>query len=644
MPVRWSGATTARAPGAQTGRVFARIPGVMSAAPNDAFRTLADLPFFVMGRYPRDLFVGRCREGGIDGQSTHAFFERIRDLALGLERLGVARGDRVAIVSESRPEWLVADLAALTLGAVTVPIYPTLTAAQTRAILADSGARVAFVSDRTQAEKLAEVRDGVPGFDATIVMAGETGGLGGRTLTLDEVAERGHDRLRESWGLGRQYHDRARQVAPGDLATLIYTSGTTGDPKGVMLTHANIVSNVKACCEVLGLGPDDVALSFLPLSHSFERTVAYIYLASGVTLVFAESLETVGRDLGVVRPTMMTGVPRAFEKMQARILEAAASAPLVRRVLFRWALAVGRAVSRARLTGRRPPLFAAVQHRLADRLVLSKIRARTGGRIRYLVSGSAALPPAVAEFFHAVGLLLLEGYGLTETAPVLTVNPPDSPRLGTVGRPIPGVELRIAEDGEILARGPNVMAGYYNKPEATAAVLRDGWLHTGDIGEIDGQGYLRITDRKKDIIVTSGGKKVVPQPVENLLKASPLVAEAVVLGEKRRFPAVLIVPDFAALERRLAELGRPLGPRAELVRRPDVIALYQSVVDEVNRDLAQFERLKKFALLPEEFSIARGELTPTMKVRRRVVEERYQALIDEMYAEPEDSRTGRVPA
>jgi long-chain acyl-CoA synthetase len=612
-----------------------RMRADMSPAPNDAFRTLADLPFFVMGRYPRDLFVGRCREAGIDGLSTYAFFERIRDVALGLERIGVSRGDRVAIVSESRPEWLVADLAILTLGAVTVPVYPTLTAAQTRYILADAGARAAFASDRTQAEKLAEIRHALPGLETTVLVSGDRDGLPGSTLTLAEVAELGHDRLRVSWGLARAYHDQARQVAPDDLATLIYTSGTTGDPKGVMLTHANIVSNVKACCEVLDLGPDDVALSFLPLSHSFERTVAYIYLASGTTVVFAEAIETIPRDLGLVRPTMMTGVPRLFEKMHARIVEAGTSGSAVRRALFRWAVAVGRARSRARLAGRRPSLVTALQFPLADRLVLSKIRARTGGRLRYLVSGSAALPLAVAEFFHAVGLRLLEGYGLTETAPVLTVNPPDAPRLGTVGPPIPGVELRIAEDGEILARGPNVMVGYYNQPEATAAVLRDGWLHTGDIGELDERGYLRITDRKKDIVITSGGKKVVPQPVESALKSHPLVAEAMVIGEKRRFPAVLIVPDFAALERRLAELGRPAGPRAELVARPDVRELYQAVVDEVNRNLAQFERLKKFALLPEELSIERGELTPTMKVRRKVVEERYRSVIETMYAEGE---------
>ena len=377
---------------------------------------------------------------------------------------------------------------------------------------------------------------------------------------------------------------------------------------------------------MLPVSQEDVALSFLPLSHSFERTVAYIYLAAGVTIVFAESLETVARDLTVVRPTIMTGVPRVFEKFYARVHENVAAQPALRRLLFRWAVRAALARVRGRWT------LGALVAPLADRLILAKIRERLGGRLRYAVSGSAPLPRHVGEFFQAVGLPIVEGYGLTETAPVLTVNPFDAPRLGTVGRPIPGVEIRIAPDGEILARGPNVMAGYYNRPEDTQAVLRDGWLHTGDVGEIDADGYLRITDRKKDIIITSGGKHVAPQPLEARLKASPLVAEAVVLGDRRKFPAALIVPDFAALERRLAELGRPAGPREELVTRPDVVALYQEIVDALNRDLAQFERIKRFALLPRELSMESGELTPTLKVRRRIVEERWRETIEQLYA------------
>lgn len=600
---------------------------------DSAFRTLADLPFYVMGRYPKDVLVGWCREGGVDGLSSHEFFDRIRDLALGLDALGVGSGDRVAILSESRPEWLIADLAILSLGAVVVPIYPTLTARQVEYILRDAGVRFAFTSDRTQAEKVQQVRRQLPDLGAVIVLTGESAGSGGSVLPVADVADRGHRRIRDGWGVGRGYHDRARSLTPESLATIIYTSGTTGDPKGAMLTHGNIVSNVKGSLEVLGVSEDDVALSFLPLSHAFERTVVYIYLAAGAIVVFAQALDTLPRDMRTVRPTIMTGVPRVFEKMQARVLETGASGSFVRRVLFHWAIGVGRARSQARGVGRRLSMFHDLQHALADRLVLAKIRARVGDRLRCMISGSAALPRAVAEFFDAVGLRILEGYGLTETAPVLTVNPPGRPRFGTVGPAIPGVELRIAADGEILARGPNIMLGYYNKPEATANALRDGWFHTGDVGEIDADGYLRITDRKKDILVTSGGKKIVPQPIESVLKTSPLVAEAVLIGEKRRFPAVLLVPDFRAVERRLQDLGRPPAPWAELVRRPDVIALFQELIDNVNRGLAHFEQIKKFAVLPEEFSIERGELTPTMKVRRKAVEERWRPVIEQMYAE-----------
>jgi long-chain acyl-CoA synthetase len=351
-----------------------------------------------------------------------------------------------------------------------------------------------------------------------------------------------------------------------------------------------------------------------------------------VTVVFAESMDTVPRDIVTVRPTVLTGVPRVYEKMQARILATGEALPPAKAMLFRWAVKAGTARARARLTGRVPGPLVAARAAIADRLVFATVRARLGGRIRFLVSGSAPLGASVLEFFHGIGLPIVEGYGLTETAPILTVNPPDAPRVGTVGRPLPNVELRIAPDGEILARGPNVMAGYYNKPEATAAVLRDGWFATGDIGALDAEGYLKITDRKKDLLVTSGGKNVAPQPIENILKRSPLVAEAVVLGDRRRFVTALVVPDFAALERRLQALGRPLASHAELVARPDVIALYQEVIDALNHDLSPFERIKRVALLPEEFTIGSGELTPTLKVKRKVVEERWRSVIDALYA------------
>jgi long-chain acyl-CoA synthetase len=382
---------------------------------------------------------------------------------------------------------------------------------------------------------------------------------------------------------------------------------------------------------VVPVGPDDVSLSFLPLSHSFERLVSYVYLAHGVTIVFAESMDTVGRDLGLVRPTVMTGVPRVYEKFQARILERGHTLPQPRRTLFHWGVKVAHAKARAEGNGGQAGALLALEAKIAERLVFSKIRDSVGGRLWCLVSGSAPLPVHTAEFFFGLGLPITEGYGLTETSPVVTANPTDATRLGTVGKPIPGVEVRIADDGEVLVRGPNVMIGYYNKPAETAAVLRDGWFHTGDIGSVDASGYLRITDRKKDLLVTSGGKKVAPQPVEAILKRSPLITEAVLLGDRRRFIAALLVPDFKALERRLQDLGRPPAERDDLVTREDVVALYQEIVEALNRDLSQFERIKRFRLLPREFTIESGELTPTMKVKRKVVEQQWAAAIDQMY-------------
>ncbi len=603
-------------------------------AREDALQTLADLPFYVSGRYPKDQYIGRCRGEAVEWLSSRELFDRIRDVALGLEALGLEAGDRIALASESRPGWLVIDLAVLTIGAVLVPVYPTLTAAQAAAVMADAGVRMAAGADAAQLAKLAEARPSVPSLHTLIVLtAGAEAAVPG-ALTLDAVAARGHDRIRGGWGVAKEYRDRAARVRADDLATLIYTSGTTGEPKGVMLTHGNIVSNVKGCLQVLPVRQEDVALSFLPLSHAFERTVVYAYLAAGASVVFAEAMDTLPRDLMTVRPTIMTGVPRVFEKVRARVFDTVARGPALERAVFAWAVKAAEAWTAAQLDGRRPPPWIRGAHALADRLVFARIRARVGGRVRAFVSGSAALSPAIGRFFYGAGLTIVEGYGLTETSPVLTVNPFEAPRFGTVGPPLPGVELRIADDGEILARGPNVMRGYYNRPEATAAVLVDGWFHTGDVGRIEPDGFLVITDRKKDVLVTSGGKKIAPQPIENVVRLNLLVTEAVLLGERRRFPAILIVPDFAALERRLRELGRPAGPRDQLVRRPDVVALYQAIVDEVNRGLAQFERIKKVALLPEEFSIARGELTPTMKVRRRAVERRWSEIIDGLYAEP----------
>ncbi len=598
--------------------------------------TLAQIPAHIAGKYSRDVFMRRCRADGSDAWSTAQLVEAVHALAAALLDLGVEAGDRVALMSDSRPEWVVCDLATLEIGAVTVPIYPTLSPAQARYILEDSGARIAIVSDLVQAAKIQDVRHLLTALEVLVIIEPEGHGkaatAGGSVLAMSELIARGRDRLAADPSVRVALDTRIAAVAPGQLATIIYTSGTTGDAKGVMLTHDNIVSNVLGAAPILRKGPEDVALSFLPLSHGFERTVVFSYLTDGVTVVFAESIDTLARDLPATAPTLMTAVPRVFEKLYSRIHETVQQGPAVRRTLFHWALRLGLARVREAQRGRASFAPSGWRDMLADRLVFSRIRSRLGGRMRTLMSGSAPLPTDIAEFFAAAGLLILEGYGLTETSPILTANHPDAPRFGTVGQALDRVELRIAEDGEILARGPNIMQGYWRKPAETAAALAGGWFHTGDIGTLSADGYLTITDRKKDLLVTSGGKKVAPQPIEQRLKAHPLVAEAVVVGDGRRFPAALIAPAFPALGQRLRALGRAEEARDALVARPDVIALYQEIVDGLNRDLAHYEQIKKIALLPAEFTIAGGELTPTMKVKRRVIEDQWRGVIEEMYA------------
>ena len=599
--------------------------------------TIAQLPFFASGRYPKSDLLGRCRDGRIEPISGRDLVERVRDLSLGLSAIGMTRGDRVALLSESRPEWLLVDFAILAAGAVTTPVYPTLSTDQTAFILRDSGATIAVASNETQFAKLLAIAPQLPSLRAIVVIDAPEASTLPRVgdiepLTLADVASRGHRRILDGWGVGREFHDEAKKVRPSDLATIIYTSGTTGEPKGVMLTHANLVANLVGVNQVLDLRSDDTALSFLPLCHAFERTVAYIYLACGVSIIFAESVDTIARDLKLVRPTVMTGVPRVFEKLHARVLEAGRQPGGVKRLIFDWAVSVAAERGRVLPEGGPASFALSTKSKLAERLVFQRIRDGLGGRFRFVVSGSAALRPDIGRFFYGVGLPILEGYGLTETAPVLCVTPLEAIRFGTVGPPLPNVELRIADDGEILARGPNVMTGYLNRPAQTAEAIRDGWLHTGDVGAFDDAGYLRITDRKKELIVTSGGKKIAPQPIETALRAAGLVAEAVVVGETRHFVCVLIVPDFQQLGQRIG-MTRPADESAArvLIDRPDVQSLYAQVVAGVNQGLAQFERIKKFALLTREFTVESGELTPTLKVRRKVVERTCREAIERLY-------------
>ena len=595
-------------------------------------RTLAELPFHVAGRYPKPVLVCRCIGDTLVDRSSRELFDEVRDLSLGLESLGVGPGDRVAILSDSRPEWTITDLAILTAGAVTVPVYATLPANQVGYILAHSGARIVVAADEVQAAKVREERHRLPALEALVVIDVSPDG-GSDATSWSDIVERGHQRLMTENGLGRQYKERAHAIEPDALATIIYTSGTTGRPKGVMLSHRNFVVNVVDIDAVVTVTDDDTALSFLPLSHAFERMIVYLYLYKGATIAFGESFATLARDMQQVRPTVMTGVPRVYEKLRAGIVDAVAAASRARQGLFAWAVGVGHAAATARLAGREPGALTRLQLRLADRLVLSKIRARTGGRLRFVVSGSAPLGRAVAEFLFAIGLPVLEGYGLTETSPALTASPLEAPRLGSVGRALPSVQLRIADDGEILARGPNVMVGYYDNTEATAATIRGGWFHTGDIGQFDADGYLSVTDRKKELLVTAGGKNVAPQPIEALLKRDAIVAEAVLIGDRQRFVAALLIPDFALLEQRRSG-GVAGASREALVGRDDVRELFQPIVDRANSELASFEQVKSFALLPAEFTVEGGELTPTLKVKRRVVADRWKGVIESIYAAP----------
>ena len=603
--------------------------------------TLAALPFYAAGRYPKSDCLRWCRENEIVEFSSREFFDRVRDLSFGLRVLDVEAEDRVAIISEPRPDWLTTDFAVLANGAVSVPIYPTLPSSQVAYILADSGAKVVVVSDEEQAAKVRSVWSELPQLKALIVMESreiDRAGEGDRhEVSFDNLLDRGHQRLITGDGLARQYKEDALAIKPDQLATIIYTSGTTGDPKGVMLTHGNVTSNILAAKTVVTLDDSDEALSFLPLSHAFERTVVMLYFYSGVTVTFAESLDTIGRDLQRVRPTVMTGVPRVFEKLHARIFSTVAEAPLVRQKMFHWALHVGRRCSQSKLANRPVPVSVRAQMAIADKVVLSKVRARLGGRLRWVVSGSAPLAVDVAEFLFSIGVPVLEGYGLTETAPVLTVNPEGRQKLGTVGPPLPHVTLRIATDGEILARGPNIMKGYYGNTRATDEVIRDGWLHTGDIGKLDADGYLTITDRKKEIIVTANGKNIAPNPIEAALKKSPFVAEAMLVGDRRPYVVAILVPDFDVLTARFGNDSDSQMSSGDFtyskhfLEQPDIESLFADIVERVNANLASYEQVKRWRLLPAVFSISTGELTPTLKLRRRIVVERWSSLISELY-------------
>jgi long-chain acyl-CoA synthetase len=563
--------------------------------------------------------------------SSRSFLHRVASLAGALTKLGIRKGDRVALFSENRPEWHVADLAILGLGAINVPVYPAEVVERLQYTLDHSQARLCFVSGLEQFEKVRAVWSELPQLETMIPIArvGTDAVEPGRRVLVWEAAAR--EDISESELAA--FERTARSHGPDDIASLIYTSGTTGTPKGALLTQRNFASNVLSTLGQFGYGPAHLAMSLLPVCHIYERKVDYGYFAEGSAIAYAESFDKVVENMREVRPTIMAVVPRFFEKFHGRLLQRVGAAPGPEQKLFHWALAVGRQALPYRLARRPLPGWLSLRYRLADWFVYRPIRVELGGRMQYFISGAAPLARELNEFFHCLGLTIYEGYGLTETSPVIAVNLPGKTKLGTVGPPIPGVEVKIAPDGEILTRGPHVMKGYYKMEAETAEVLRDGWFYTGDVGFLDEDGFLTVTDRKKDLIKTAGGKYVAPQPIENQLRQSPYIENAVVVGDRRKYAVALLVPNVANLERLAAERGIVCNSPAELLANPLVRSAVQAVVDRVNERLAQYERLKRFAWLEQDFTFDEGHLTYTQKVRRRQVEEQYRNLIDRLYEE-----------
>ena len=577
----------------------------------------------------RSLFLTK-REGRVRTISWQEAGHDVDALALWLLRQHVQPGDRILLLCENRPEWGIADLAIQSVGAWTVPVYPSLTASELSVIASDCQPVLGIASSLDQLEKLIAVMRQVPALRTLVLIS--DGVTDPKVIPWDRALAEGREdaeRLREPLS------QRRRQLRPEATCTLIYTSGTTGEPKGVMLSHRNFLSNVEACRQVIPITSSDLHLSFLPLCHVFERMAGwYLMLCLGARVAYAESMETIPQDMLQFRPTIMLGVPRFFEKLHDRIQEAIRSAPPQKRRLTEWALRIGRAHTRCREQREPIPFGLQVRHVVARQLVFKTLQARLGGRLRFFVSGSAPLSKEIAQFFFSVGVTILEGYGLTETSPVISVNRPPMPTFGSVGPAVSGVEVRIAEDGEILTRGPHVMQGYYQKPEATREVIVDGWFHTGDIGHLDDQGRLYITDRKKDLIKTAGGKFVAPQKLEGLFVADPLISQAFVYGDRERYCVALIVPDMEQLRRLAQQHGIGTSSPSELINHPTIHAVYWQRVQERQQHLANFERVKQIALLDQEFSQAGGELTPTLKAKRQIIAKRHATLLQRLYESP----------
>ncbi len=557
-------------------------------------------------------------------------YEQTELFALGLATLGVKKDDKVAMISENRPEWAYTDFAILGLGAIDVPLYPISTADTVKFILDNSESIGIVVSNKFHLNKVMKVRNDLSKLKFIVVMNDEDiSEYGEGVYTFAQVREMGRKFKEDEPDYFINALDRANE---NDLCTLIYTSGTTGEPKGVMLTHKNILSNVHAVHQVLHVDDTDEFLSFLPLCHVFERMAGYYFpFSSGTTIAYAEGIEKIATNLLEIKPTIMTAVPRLFERMYSKIIRKMEKEPPKKRKIFDWSINVSKEYHRLKREGRSVPVTLNLKYKTAKKLVLDKLYAITGGRLRFFVSGGAALPRDLGEFFEAAGILIIEGYGLTETSPVLTCNRENDYKFGSPGKVIPGVELKIASDGEILAAGPNIMQGYYKNKKETESVMKDGWFHTGDIGVFDAEGFLIITDRKKNLFKTTGGKYVAPTPIENMFMASKYIEQFVLIGDRRMYITALIVPDFEALKEYADAHRIPYKDPKELVKLKQIEDMLNKELSQFQKNLANFERVRKFTLLDKPFSVEDGELTPKLNVRRKVIEERYRDLIDEMY-------------
>lgn len=570
------------------------------------------------------------REGKYCDISWLEFEDKVKNLAYGLLALGLSPGDKVGLLSENRPEWAYSDLAALSIGCADTPLYPTDVANQIGYILADSDSKIVIVSNRDQLDKILAIRPRAPALRKIIVMDPEPGVEDKDIISFDSVVRMGAENASK---VRPEFESRLQSAKKDDLVSIIYTSGTTGEPKGVCLTHDNFLSNCRSCLELLPLGEGDLSLSFLPLSHVFERMASYYFMIFvGGTIAYAENMDSLQRNLREVRPTYVCSAPRFYEKIQINIMSSVAQSPPLKQRMFNRLLGVAKKYTEAKLNRIDVDPVTWLRYHLAKIFVFSRAQKAVGGRIKFFISGGAPLSKELAEFLYSLGIIVLEGYGLTETSPVVSCNTLKGFKFGSVGKPVKGVEVRIAADGEILVSGPSVMKGYYKKEKETREALAgDGWLHTGDIGFIDEEGFLHITDRKKDIIITASGKNLAPQPIENLLRSDSYLEEVVLHGDKRPYLTALIVPNFDALKGLALRQGIPYVAADELVKHPRVHEFLARRIEERQKDLANYEKVKKFTLLDRKLTIEEGEITPTLKVKRRVISEKYKKILDKMY-------------